>query len=126
MDSVRTKTNLWRATCGFEKYGVDYRDYIRGKRGELDIMLFSGAGACRTVEFINIRGISGSKITVPFWQGAGQPIRTKSWEKKCNFNGTMGAVTSEDNFGYYNVINPAFRCTENQNGTTQLWFGDYV
>ena len=126
MQFIRNHTTLWRATCGFEKYGVDYRDYIRGTNAGLDIILFHDGRICNIVEYINIRGNFGYKVTVPFWQPSGAVLYTSTSLKNCEFDGTLGAIPNEFNFGYYSNTNPAFRCTENQDGTTQIWFGDYV
>lgn len=41
----------------------------------------------------------------------------------CDFNGQDGEVHSEDNFGYYENTNPAFRCSSSPESTTQYWFG---
>ena len=126
MESIRNHTTLWRATCGFQKYKVDYRDYIRGNNSDFDIISHAAAGACKKIEFVNIRGHFASQKTVAFWQYADVALHTDSSAKLCEFDATPGSTTSEDNFGYYGYINSAFRCTENQNGTTQIWFGDYV
>ena len=40
----------------------------------------------------------------------------------CKFNAAVGAVSNEDNFGYYEGINPKFRCTQADNSTTQWGF----
>ena len=126
MESIRNNSTLWRATCNFEKLGVDYRDYMRGKNSDFDIISFVGAGVCKKVEYINIRGYTGFNVTVPFWQQSTHALHTDSTATMCYFDAVSGAVSWEDNFGHYVNTNPAFRCTENQDGTTQIWFGNYV
>ena len=105
---------------------MDYRDYIRGKNTDFDLISYDGRGACKKVEYIDIRGNSGMMITVPFWQSSEYTLHMDCEFKVCEFDCTPGAVKTEDAFGFYDYTNPAFRCTENQNGTTQIWFGDYV
>jgi len=34
-----------------------------------------------------------------------------SYSRGCEFNGTLGAVYDEDNFGVYGETSSAFRCT---------------
>ena len=126
MESIRNHTTLWRATCGFQKYKIDYRDYVRGNNSDFDIISHAAAGACKKIEFVNIRGQFASKIAVGFWQAPAIIVSTDSSAKNCDFDASTGSVYSEDNFGFYQYSNPAFRCTENQDGTTQTWFGDYV
>ena len=126
MEYIRNNSTLWRATCNFEKLRVDYRDYLRGKNSEFDIISFVGTEVCKKVQYINIRGHTGFNVTVPFWQGSTFPLHTDSAKARCNYDPSPGAVGYEDNFGYYGNTNPAFRCTENENGTTQIWFGDYL
>merc|ERR1712098_1032831 len=118
----------WRFTCSFEKHGVDYRDYLRGSFKEVDPTNFTGKGVCKKVEYINIRGHAGHDTTVPFWQFQGQIFHTDSFGASCKYDGTPGAVQSEDNFGLYGVnnVNEGFRCTSSPTSTTQHWFGGYL
>ena len=45
----------------------------------------------------------------------------------CEFNAAgTGAVSSEDNFGFYDVLNTNFRCTQGTHSNTQWWFGAHV
>ena len=73
---------------------------------------------------MNIRGHNGTNLTVPFWQAKNLfMLCTDSYSGFCEFNPTVGAVSSEDNFGFYGAFNPKFRCTQADNSTTQWWFG---
>ena len=125
MEHIRSLSTLWRATCSFPKYNVDYRDYLRASFHHLDVMTFSGYAACRTVQYIDIRGTNGTNITAPFWQNDEFSLHTDSQFAKCGFT-TPDAVHSEDNFGHYVIANPKFRCTETIRSTTQYWFGGNV
>ena len=130
MKNIRSRSTHWRATCSFNQVGaIDYRDYIRGKFSDFDIMAFSGRGVCFPVEYVNIRGhAAGKDTTVLFWQvqDSGFLHPDSSSSHGCEFKPNVRAVTSEDNFGLYSDVNVQFRCTAGDNSTTQWWFGGYV
>ena len=127
MAALKRQSTHWRATCSFENFGVDYKDYIRGKFTEFDISTYIGDGICWKVEHINIRGNIGYYTTAPFWQKQDSYLlHTDSTYKTCQYLGHLGAVASEDNFGYQGSTNPNFRCTSGPNATTQYWFGGYL
>ena len=127
MAALKLQSTHWRSTCSFEHFGVDYKDYVRGKFKEFDISTFLGAGTCQKVEYINIRGNIGYYTTVPFWQSKNSYLlHTDSSVAKCQYRGRLGAVSSEDNFGHQGFTNPKFRCTSGPNATTQYWFGGYL
>ena len=126
MESIRSHTTLWRATCGFQKYKIDLCDYIRGKNSDFDIISLDAYQICKKVEYVNIRGHVASQTGIAFWQAENVMLHTETSAKYCEFDAIAGSVFSEDNFGFYAYINRAFRCTENQDGTTQIWFGDYM
>ena len=128
MKSLRDVSTHWRATCSYDKYGINnYKDYVRGKFAEADIFAFLGSGVCLKTELVNIRGHTGIYKTAKFWQviGTYSPPVIDSSSKGCQFDPTVGAVNSEDNFGYYGSTNPKFTCTMNGDSTTQWWFGSY-
>lgn len=127
MDLIKSGSSHWRSTCSFDKFGVDYTDYMRGNFKDFDITTYLGQQQCRKVDYINIRGHIGYHSTVTFWQVTnGYLLHTDSSITKCSFNGKQGARHSEDNFGYYYTTNPAFRCTSGPSATTQYWFGSYI
>ena len=41
-------------------------------------------------------------------------------------NGSVALPTGEDNFGYYDTVNPLHRCTSGDKATTQWWFGEQL
>ena len=128
MKSLRDVSTHWRATCSYDKHGINnYKDYVRGKFAEADIFAFLGSGVCLKTELVNIRGHTGIHKTAKFWQviGTYSPPVIDSSSKGCQFDPTVGAVNSEDNFGYYGFTNPKFTCTMNGDSTTQWWFGSY-
>ena len=126
MKSLRDVSTHWRATCCYDKYGINnYKDYVRGKFADADIFAFLGQGVCLKTELVNIRGHTGIHKTAGFWQVAGSFLGHMSTEHKCQFDYSVGQVSSEDNFGYYGTTNPKFTCTMNGDSTTQWWFGSY-
>ena len=127
MEFLKSQSSHWRATCSFNKMGVDYRDYVRGNLTSFDIMTFYGQNQCKMVEYINIRGHAASHTTVSFSQMKDlSMLHTDSSSRSCLYGGAIGSVPSEDNFGYYQTTNENFRCTSDPSATTQYWFGGYI
>ena len=127
MRSLQVHSTHWRATCSYPTYGIDYRDYLRGNFKDFNIVDFLGSGECKRVEYVDIRGHNGTNLTVPFWQQKNSWIlHIVSSSHRCEFSASVGAVDSEDNFGFYGEINQKFRCTQADNSTTQWWFGAHL
>lgn len=126
MKSLQAHSTHWRATCSYPTHGVDFTDYVRSNFKDFNIVAFIGSGQCKKVEFVNIRGHMGINLTARFWQGTNYMLHIDSSHSGCNFNARSGAVSSEDNFGYYHTINPKFRCTASDLSTTQWWFGAHL
>ena len=127
MKSLKDVSTHWRATCSFDKYGINsYKDYVRGNFADADIFAFLGDGVCLKTEHVNIRGHVGIHKTARFWQVVNTyGLHIDSSVTGCQFVATVGAVASEDNFGFYHSTNPQFTCTMNEDSTTQWWFGGY-
>ena len=95
-------------------------------------MNFVGSGQCKPVEYVNIRGhvAGGAGATAKFWQASNTwIIHIDSGATGCTFVPVVGAVSSEDNFGFYDKVNNRFRCIAAAAGTeatTQWWFGGYM
>ena len=122
LTNLKSMSELWRATCDFPVYGIDYRDYLRAAISNVDL-LGNYDGQCKTVQYIDIEGKSGYKAKVPFYQQMGlYPMHVDVSHVDCGFSTTGGS--NEDHFGYYDVMNENFRCTQTQQSTTQYWFGD--
>ena len=125
MEHIRSSSTMWRATCSFPTYKSDiYRDYMRFKISEVDMLTFTGNAVCHMADRINIRGNAGFNITAPLWQQAYLPLQIDSSEVvNCSFDAREGSKFDEDNFGNYYTYNALFRCTESVDSTTQYWFG---
>jgi hypothetical protein len=129
MDALKKVSTHWRITCNFPD-GVDHRDYVRAKFSDIDMIHFVGAGLCRQVEYINIRGYNCSSCTVPWWQVSPHyMLHTDNSPQAgagCEIGLIPGSVSSEDNFGFYASRNAAFRCTKDPESTTNRWIGGYT
>lgn len=126
MRSLQAHSTHWRATCSYPIYGVDFRDYIRGNFKDFNVVDFSGSGKCMKVEYVNIRGHMRMHLTARVWQSTSVFWHIDSSHSGCQFDPRSGAVSSEDNFGFYLYINPKFRCNEGPHSTTQWWFGAHL
>jgi hypothetical protein len=124
MNELSAQSTHWRVTCSFATYGVDYRDYVRGKFVDFDVINYIGRGVCKRVEYVNIRGYYCSDCDVPWWQISGSYfLHTDSASNVCGFDASQGAAGNQDNFGYYHSVDPNFRCTADASATTNWWFG---
>ena len=133
MNSIRKYSTHWRATCnlGSDHYTeiFSYKDYLRGKFSDFNIMIYEGGGlsTCQPVDYINILGnASGSGTTVGFWQSSGSYfLHIDSSDTGCDF--LPLANPRVDYFGYYgDGLSSEFRCSQYESYTTQWWFGGYL
>ncbi|XP_078375856.1 uncharacterized protein LOC144659315 [Oculina patagonica] len=125
MKSIRDVSTHWRATCNFPTDGVDYRDYWRVSLESLDLLVEpNSTGFCLLTEFVNVRGDECYNCTVLIGYGFyGCALHMDSHfgpDQGCDFG---GGIFDEDNFGFYQTQNPAFRCTSSMSSTTQFWLG---
>ena len=132
MTNIRKHSTHWRATCNFQLRAgiIIYKDYLRGKFSDFDIMLREAVGWCQRVEYINILGnAGGSGTTVRFWQYSGVFLHIDSEDTGCEFIPPpyRTGLRAVDYFGYYgDELNPEFTCSRNASSTTQWWFGGYL
>ena len=112
MNSMLSHSTHFPETCNFNTDGLVTTDYLRAKTTDLNILQIY-SGPCAKMEYINIRGYDCYDCTVVIAQN----IKSAS-------NGSVESGGGEDNFGYYNTINPSHRCTSGDNATTQWWFGE--
>lgn len=127
MKQLRSHSTHWRATCSFQLDGLVYRDYVRARISDFDPIDFKGLGNCKRVEYVNVRGHRCSDCDVAWWQDDNQMLHMDTQFVRCGFNATYGAVSSEDNFGFYGEFNPNFRCTQSgRESTTNYWFGSHL
>ena len=132
MKGLRSESTHWRITCSFDPASVvDYRDYVRAKFQNFDVLTYKGKKTCELVDYINVHDHSCENCTA-VWYQAGEFILThKSNENLCEFGSAPESIQvngthSEQNFGRYVFYNPNFRCTSNSSATTNYWFGSQV
>ena len=123
MQSVVDASTHLRATCNFPVDGLVHTDYARAKLKGHDLF-GQWTAKCRAYEYVNIRGIECQECSVGTWQLYAWHINSyESSSRGCQFDGTNGAASHEQNFGRYDYTNPAFRCTASQDSSTQHWIG---
>ena len=129
MKSIANVSTHWRATCNFSKDNVvDFRDYLRASLSEIDLFEVPGVALyCAKYDHVDVRGNrceNCTAFTVHLWNHG---FHIDSWKGNyygCDFNGKPnGGMISEDNFGFYDIRNPSFRCTSKVTSTTQYWIG---
>ena len=79
---------------------------------ELNILTFQGIGEYKKTKKLNVRGNFYENEDLKWWQ-VNAPLHTDSF-----WNNIPNSVSSEDNFGLYDYINPEFSCTSSQSSTT--------
>ena len=129
MKSIQNFSTPWRATCNFPTDGVGYQDYWGVSLTNLDLLVKPPTNeSCLFSDFINVLGnycsncMGLTAYSDIFALHTDSPF---SYSKGCEFNGTLGAVYDEDNFGVDGESNSAFRCTSSSASTTQFWFGKH-
>lgn len=57
MKTLRSQSQYWRATCSFDQMQqkIDYRDYLRDKFSDFEIMTHNGNAQCFPVDYVNMR-----------------------------------------------------------------------
>ena len=127
MKAIADHSTNVRATCNFDTEGLNYTDYLRAKFSDINVMNFSSLG-CKKFEYINIRGHDCINCTAFFGQNEHWHAHIDSYFgiAKCQLKSTGARPYpgGEDNFGWYDTVNPIHRCTRNDTSTTQWWFGE--
>ena len=127
MKAIADHSTHVRATCNFDTDGLNYTDYLRAKFSDINVMNFSGLG-CKKFEYINIRGHDCINCTAYFGQNKYWHAHIDSYHgiANCELKSTKARSHpgGEDNFGWYETVNPIHRCTRNNTSTTQWWFGE--
>ena len=128
MISTLSHSTHVRATCNFNTDGLVTKDYLRAKTTHLNILLVNSE-PCVKMEYINIRAYDCYKCTAKMSQTINWHLHTTSYfVTPCQFtsacNGSVASPGGEDNFGFYQTINPLHRWTSGDNATTQWWFGE--
>ena len=130
--SAATSTHF-RATCNFnsedEKGLHNRRDYLRVSFCAYSYFLQDKASwTCAVVDYINIRGYSCSKCSIPFYSSSSNPlfIYVAYVKSRCGQIDIRDITRDEDAFGRYAIINSKFSCTANSTSTTNWWIGGAI
>ena len=132
MKSIQEDSNKFRVTCNYNTEGVVYRYYLQVATHQLNMLTATNLDSCILVERVNIRGQGCETCTAYIAQGrwnlALQRDSYYSTARGCEFKPTGGLRCDglgEDNFGVYECVNPAHRCSSALSSTTQTWFGSH-
>lgn len=128
MDMIANHSTHFRATCNFNTDGLNYTDYLRAKFTDIDVMN-KKFDECKKYEHINIRGYGCKNCTAYFLQQKHWHAHVDSYygsSAGCQLKspGAVRLPAGEDNFGYYQTVNPVHRCSSSRDSTTQWWFGE--
>lgn len=130
MDMIANRSTHFRATCNFNTDGLIYIDYLRAKFIDIDVVHLKFDG-CKKYEYINIRGYGCENCTFDFVQQDRWHPHVDSYhgssdgcELTSPLTGAVARPEGEDNFGYYDTVNPVHRCSSSPDSTTQWWFGE--
>ena len=121
----------FRATCNFnsdsEKGLSDRRNYLRVSFCAYGLFLQSrNRWNCAVVDYINIRGTSCSKCSIPLYSNGINHLHTNVpyARKICGRFNVPNPTSNEQSFGHYSgAINRQFSCTESSSSTTNWWIG---
>lgn len=129
MESIANQSSHVRATCNFNTDGLNFTDYLRAKLTDIDVMR-KKFNDCRNYEYINVRGYGCHDCTAVFVQQDMWHAHVDSYHdygEGCQLkaSGAIKDPAGEDDFGWYETVNPIHRCSSNNNSTTQWWFGEH-
>ena len=123
----------FRATCNFNSQDPkglqNRRDYLRVSFCAYNFFLQArNVHTCTTVDYINIRGHSCSKCSIPLYSSNSYHlfIHLPQAKAACSRYTVPNMVSTEDGFGHYHRINAQFSCTANSTATTNWWIGGAV
>ena len=129
MSAIAQHSTFVRATCNFNSDGLNYTDYFRAKLSNINIIDSEVISGCKRFEYINIRGYGCNDCTASCYQGKSWHAHVDSTDLSnglcsSSFPEAVKSPAGEDNFGFYQTVNSAHRCSSSHNSTTQWWFGE--
>ncbi|EDV25805.1 uncharacterized protein TRIADDRAFT_55268 [Trichoplax adhaerens] len=120
----------FRATCNFNgqsQKGLQNRDdYLRVSLCAYNYLLSTrNVWTCAIVDYINVRGHSCTKCSIPFYSSNAYHlfIHLPTSKSSCARFTVPEMITNEDAFGFYHNVNIKFSCTANSTSTTNWWIG---
>lgn len=124
--------NRWRISCNYSSHKSSWKnERLFATHLKVPIIhetksLFKSR--CLFVERVHIRGKSWIKRYIPLIQEESVILHLNLNKVPCEGNDAFHGIScyknaSEDNFGYYDCVNPEHTCSSSPQATTQLWFG---
>lgn len=113
MEAIAGRSTDFRTGCNFTPNPV--ADFMIIPLSGLALFTHYEDRAAQTTA-LNIRGNSYSNRTFRYWNSERYQFHADS-----SVNGIPGSVSSEDNFGYFHIVNTNFSCTASGTSTTQHW-----
>ncbi|XP_028391904.1 uncharacterized protein LOC114516577 [Dendronephthya gigantea] len=142
MSSMRLFSTFWRGTCSYATYGVDYRDYLRVRLSMMNPLDYKKyysdikTNPCITVDYLDIKGNNCEGCSQSFLQHDTNALHMKPKQSReqtsCTFNSLGIEYRCPNGGGRYahilglyskTCLDPNYRCTLNENSTTEFWFG---
>ncbi|XP_046863388.1 uncharacterized protein LOC124457144 [Xenia sp. Carnegie-2017] len=124
------KNDRWRITCNYTSINWNVGDRLEATHKNIELLDEKNStyrGECVLVEYVEIRGASCSRCNINIYHFGNNILHTDSYYTSCGrtWNGIpCHNGYGEDNFGYYDCVNPKHDCTSSNKATTQLWFGN--
>ena len=122
MNALREHSSHWRASCGYEVYGVDYQDF-----STYHFDGNNGPSACQSIGYMNIWGSQCHDCNFGVYHNSMKlpnliPFYSKSWSQ-CSFHVSQHHDCATDSPAFLFVLtswlDTQFRCHETASSTTQ-------
>ena len=125
MIDLSSHSTHWRVTCSYDVTGANQRDSVRYKLSDFNPFAWQGSSACMKSEYVNIKGQECFGCTVTWHQPANEMLHLDATYTPCEF-GVGPLLGGADAFGFYDGVDPGFRCTSGNSATTNHWLGGYL
>ena len=128
MISIKNNSQFLFATCNFDLTMENEFWLMRLDKMEKDPWYETLDGTCITSVGVNIRGYKCNNTDVPTWSNASPyHFHIQSSTSGCSCSPwSSDAVSSEDNFAYYNGRNTNHACSATHNSTANWWLGSHL
>ncbi|XP_031550177.1 uncharacterized protein LOC116287636 isoform X1 [Actinia tenebrosa] len=127
MKYIQTKATMFRATCEYQNRDSLTPGFVLGYKKDFDIINSGNQrGYCVNFSYANFKGYEFQRQRVPIWHAKDQwHLHLDISLGLCGFTPPAATyIHNEDNFGHYNAINQAFKCTATNQSTIQWWLGE--
>lgn len=118
----------WCVICNFLIDKINFCDYICVLFVENDFFVVFDINVCCVLyEFVNICGNMCRNCMVYFFYGLSFGYYIDSWWQlvECDFDGRLGGIEDEDNFGEYGYVNLVFCCLFLFIFIMEFWIGGF-